>query len=39
MAAGTPSTSLVPVQAVFTDDERLALAEYLGGHRGLTREA
>ena len=30
-----PSTSLVPVQPVFTDAERLALA----GYRGLTREA
>ena len=35
MAAITPSTSLVPVQPVFTDAERLALA----GYRGVTREA
>ena len=33
------STSLVPVQPVFTDAERLALAGYLAGYRGLTREA
>jgi integrase/recombinase XerD len=34
-----PSTALVPVQPVFTDAERLALAGYLAGYRGLTREA
>jgi len=34
-----PATSLVPVQPVFTDAERLALAGYLAGYRGLTREA
>ena len=28
-----------PVQPVFTDAERLALAGYLAGYRGLTREA
>ena len=39
MAATTPSTSLVPVQPAFTDAERLALAGYLAGYRGLTREA
>ena len=39
MAAATDSTSLVPVQPVFTDAERLALAGYLAGYRGLTREA
>ncbi len=39
MAATIPSTSLVPVQPVFTDAERLALAGYLAGYRGLTREA
>ena len=39
MAATTPSTSLVPVQPVFTDAERLALAGFLAGYRGLTREA
>ena len=39
MAATTPSTSLVSVQSVFTDAERLALAGFLAGYRGLTREA
>ena len=39
MAATIPSTSLVPVQPVFTDSERLALAGFLAGYRGLTREA
>jgi integrase/recombinase XerD len=39
MAAATVSTSLLPVQPAFTDAERLALAGYLAGYRGLTREA
>jgi hypothetical protein len=39
MAATTHSSSLVPVQPVFTGAERLALAGYLAGYRGLTREA
>lgn len=39
MAAPQVSTSLVPVQPVLTDAERLALAGYLAGYRGLTREA
>ena len=39
MAATTPSTALVPIQPVFTDAERLALAGFLAGYRGLTREA
>ena len=39
MAATIPSTSLIPVQPAFTDSERLALAGFLAGHRGLTREA
>jgi hypothetical protein len=39
MAATTSSTSLVPVKQVFTESERLALAGYLAGYRGLTREA
>ena len=39
MAATTLSTSLVPAQPVFTDAERLALAGFLAGYRGLTREA
>jgi site-specific recombinase XerD len=37
--AATASTSLVPVQPVFTDAERLALGGFLAGYRGLTREA
>ncbi len=39
MAATMPSTALVPVQPAFTDAERLALAGFLAGYRGLTREA
>jgi integrase/recombinase XerD len=39
MAATTFSTSLVPVQPTFTDAKRLALAGFLAGYRGLTREA
>jgi integrase/recombinase XerD len=39
MATTTPSAALVPTQQVFTDAERLALAGYLAGYRGLTREA
>jgi site-specific recombinase XerD len=39
MAATSHSSSLVPVQPVFTDAERLALAGFLAGYRGLTREA
>ena len=39
MAATIASTSLGPVEPVFTDAERLALAGYLAGYRGLTREA
>jgi integrase/recombinase XerD len=39
MTATTASTVLVRVQPVFTDGERLALAGYLAGYRGLTREA
>jgi integrase len=35
----TPSTELVPVRLVFTDAERLALAGFLAGYRGLPREA
>jgi hypothetical protein len=38
MAAATDATSLVPVQPVFTDAERLALAWFLAGYRGLTRK-
>ncbi len=39
MAAATASTSLIPVQPVFTESERLALAGFLAGYRGLTCEA
>src|ERR1700688_3564764 len=39
MAATSHSSSLVPVQPMFTDAERLALAGFLAGYRGLTREA
>jgi hypothetical protein len=39
MAAATTSTSLIPAQPVFADAERLALAGFLAGYRGLTREA
>jgi site-specific recombinase XerD len=39
MAATSHSSSLVSVQPVFTDAERLALAGFLAGYRGLTREA
>ena len=39
MAATSHSASLVPVQPTFTDAERLALAGFLAGYRGLTREA
>jgi site-specific recombinase XerD len=34
-----PSAALVTVQPVFTEAERLALAGFLAGYRGLTREA
>ena len=34
-----PSTALVTIQPAFTDPERLALAGFLAGYRGLTREA
>jgi integrase len=35
----TTSTALATIQPVFTDAERLALAGFLAGYRGLTREA
>jgi len=34
-----PSAALATIQPVFTDAERLALAGFLAGYRGLTREA
>jgi integrase/recombinase XerD len=39
MTAAAPSTALATIQPAFTDAERLALAGYLAGYRGLTREA
>jgi hypothetical protein len=39
MTATTPSTALTTTQPAFTDTERLALAGFLAGYRGLTREA
>ena len=39
MTAAVPSTTLATIQPSFTDPERLALAGYLAGYRGLTREA
>jgi integrase/recombinase XerD len=35
----TTTTALVPIQPAFSDAERPALAGYLAGYRGLTREA
>jgi len=39
MATTTPSAALIPVAPVFTSTERLALAGFLAGYSGLTREA
>jgi integrase/recombinase XerD len=39
MTTAAPSTVLVTIQPVFTDAGRLALAGFLAGYRGLTREA
>jgi integrase/recombinase XerD len=39
MATTIPSTALVPVAQVFTNTERLALAGFLAGYTGLTRQA
>jgi site-specific recombinase XerD len=39
MTATTPTTALATIQPVFTESERLALAGFLAGYRGLTREA
>ena len=39
MTAMPTSTALATVQPAFTDAERFALAGYLAGYRGLTREA
>jgi hypothetical protein len=35
----TTTTVLVPIQPAFSDAERLALAGFLAGYRGLTCEA
>ena len=39
MTTAAPSTALAPIQPIFTDPERLALAGFQAGYRGLTREA
>ena len=39
MTTTTPSAALVPTAPVFTNAERLALAGFLAGYSGLTREA
>src|SRR5438445_7003146 len=39
MTTAAPSAALVTIQPVFTDAERVALAGFLAGYRGLTREA
>src|SRR6185437_14960834 len=39
MTTAVPSTALATIQPVFTDAERVALAGFLAGYRGLTREA
>ena len=39
MTTAAPSTALATIQSAFTDAERLALAGFLAGYRGLTREA
>jgi len=39
MATTVPSSALVPIAPVFTNAERLALAGFLAGYSGLTREA
>jgi integrase/recombinase XerD len=39
MTTAAPSTTLATIQPAFTDAERLALAGYLAGYRGLTHDA
>ena len=39
MSAPVPSTALVPLAPVFSPGERLALAGFLAGYSGLTRQA
>ena len=36
MTTAAPSTALATIQPVFTDAERVALAGFLAGYRGLT---
>jgi hypothetical protein len=38
MTTAAPSTALATIQPAFTDPERLALAGFLAGYRGLTKE-
>jgi integrase/recombinase XerD len=38
MTTAAPSTVLATIQPAFTDAERVALAGFLAGYRGLTRE-
>jgi hypothetical protein len=39
MTTAAPSTVLATIQPAFTDAGRVALAGFLAGYRGLTREA
>ena len=39
MTTAAPSTAIATIQPAFTDAERLALAGFLAGYRGMTREA
>ena len=39
MTTAAPTAALVPIQPVFSDAERVALAGFLAGYRGQTREA
>src|SRR5258707_6273963 len=39
MTTPAPSAALATIQPAFTDAERIALAGFLAGYRGLTREA
>jgi hypothetical protein len=39
MTTAAPPTALATIQSAFTDAERFALAGFLAGYRGLTREA
>ena len=39
MTTAAPPTALATIQPAFTNAERLALAGFLAGYRGLTREA